>query len=63
MYKEIDLTGYLIAGVVVSIPLVFLSETGRQDYAWWYIGLILLALMIFHAPQMTAFSKFLSSKF
>lgn len=62
MYKDIALPGYLIAGVVVSIPLVFLTESGKQDYAWWYFILILLSLLIMHSPQVATFSRFISSK-
>lgn len=62
MYKEVGLTGYLLAGVVVSIPAVILTET-NPGYAWSYVVLILLALMVFYSPQVKQFTTFAISQY
>lgn len=58
-YKRLTLTRFLLASIAVSIPAVILSETGNQKQAWAYVGLILLAMLIFYADQLDQFVKFM----
>lgn len=58
-YKRLTLTRFLIAAIVISIPAVILSETGNQKNAWAYVGLILLALMVYYADQLKLFTNYI----
>jgi len=60
-YKDISLSRFLIAGIVISIPAVILTENNPK-YAWWYIALILLSLAVFNYPQVNRFVLYIGRK-
>lgn len=61
-YKNINLLTFALAGVVVSIPLIILQES-NEDYAWSYVLLIAVSLLVFYYPQVDEFTRYLASKF
>lgn len=56
---KIDLTRFLIAGVIVSIPAIIMQEMGYVKQAWAYVGLIILALVIFYYREFSSFTSYL----
>jgi hypothetical protein len=44
---------WLVALAVISVPVVYLQSTGKEDSAWWIVTVVLLGLAIYHVPQLT----------
>lgn len=40
--------------IVISIPVVMLTEAGKSDYAWAYVWVVLLSVAFYHVPQIIA---------
>lgn len=59
MYKKISLTRFLIAAIVISIPAIFLTETGNSRNAWIYVGIVLLSMLVFYGDQLNTFVTYI----
>jgi len=59
VYRNIPFWRFVLASVVVLIPAAVLEEQSEQ-WAWRYVGLILLMMVVTQFSELSAFQRFLS---
>lgn len=62
-YKTVDLTKFLLAGIVVTVPAIFLEQSKDEEMAWYYVGLIILSMLVFYNEQVKRFVTFLGGSY
>jgi len=60
-YRKIPFTRFALAAVVISLPAMLLEQTGRARWAWAYVGLIILMMVVFYADGLSKAASFTSS--
>jgi hypothetical protein len=59
-YQKISFWSFALALAIVSVPALFLSE-GDDRWAWSYVGLILLGMLLLNWPGMSTFFAYLQN--
>lgn len=42
---------WLLALIVVSLPVLWMQQAGKTDWAWWYVAIILAGLLLTHPAE------------
>lgn len=58
MYREISFWKFALGLAVVSVPALLLEAQGEDEWAWRYVGLILIGLIVVNAGGIAAFMNF-----
>ena len=60
-YRKIPFVRFVLAAAVIAAPAMLLEQTGRARWAWAYVGLILLMMVVFYADGLSKAASFTSS--
>ena len=61
MYKDISFWRYLLGGFIVLLPAAYL-ENQNPKWAWQYVALILLMVIVFHSDGLQGLMSFVTSE-
>jgi lipopolysaccharide export LptBFGC system permease protein LptF len=57
-YQKISFWSFALALAIVSVPTLFLTDR-NETWAWSYVGLILLGMVLLNWPGMSTFFAYL----
>ena len=61
MYTDINFWRYLLGGIIVLLPAAYL-EKQNPKWAWQYVALILLMVIVFHSDGLQGLTSFITSE-